>query len=78
MMQYPSMSVYMDENNILCFSRALGPSEKPHLIFYVPPDELKEYKLEELEEKIGGTIVGMLKVLHPAPFANLKPTELAK
>ncbi len=74
-MKYPVLHVYFDENDTLCFAKVEGPGQKPRLIIDVILDEIKACTLEELQDKVGGTVVGLLKLWNKELFAELKPTK---
>jgi hypothetical protein len=67
-MKYPALHVYFDETNALCFMKVHGPGEKGRLIVDVLPDEIQACSQAELEGKIGGTVVGLLRLWNEAAF----------
>lgn len=69
-MRYPMLHVYLDDENSLCFAKVERPGQAPRLIIDVKLEEMESCSLEELQRKVGGTLVGLLKVWNPNLLSN--------
>lgn len=69
-MKHPYLHVYLDDDENLCFAKVERPDEGPRLIIDVTLDEMKACSIAELQEKVGGTVVGLLKVWNKELFAH--------
>lgn len=77
-MKYPLLHVYLDDDQNLCFAKVERAGENPRLIIDVTLDEMKACSLAELQEKVGGTVVGLLKVWNKELFSTWDPGEAGK
>ncbi|MDR2880414.1 MAG: hypothetical protein LBV29_00730, partial [Azoarcus sp.] len=64
------LHVYLDDEGNLCFAKVERFGEKPRLIIDVTLDEMKACSLIELQEKVGGTVVGLLKTWNKELFVH--------
>lgn len=69
-MKYPYLHIYLNDDENLCFAKVERPGESPRLVIDVTLDEMKACSLAELQEKVGGTVVGLLKVWNKELFAD--------
>ncbi|MFT3664285.1 hypothetical protein [Piscinibacter sp.] len=60
----------MDDDQNLCFAKVERLGENPRLVIDVTLDEMKVCSLAELQEKVGGTVVGLLKIWNKELFAD--------
>ncbi len=77
-MKHPYLHIYLDDDENLCFAKVERPGESPRLIIDVTREEMKAYSLNELQEKVGGTVVGLLKVWNKELFAEWGAGEADK
>lgn len=70
-MKYPMLHIYLDDENTLCFSKVEQPGGEARLIIDVPWDEIEKIGLAQLNEKVGGTVVGLLKVWNTELFSSI-------
>jgi hypothetical protein len=68
-MHEPYIAIYV-HNEKLFFLKKLATEKKPREIFWVDIDEVISVEEEEISRKIGGTVLGLLRLWHPDVLSN--------